>query len=57
MFPCVPLQNGGVPVCLHWHNDTRLRSLMVKTSGSNSEPRCDSSQNGWLSERPQLHQR
>jgi len=38
---CVPSQNGGVLVCLHWHKATSFFSVTVNSTGSNPVPWWD----------------
>ncbi len=52
---CVPLQKGGVPVRLHPHSATVLRSARVNSTGSNAVPLCMPLQNGCVVLLPHLH--
>ena len=49
---CVPSQNGGVFVCLHWQSATCFFSVNENSTGVIPVPLCDPSQNGWFLERP-----
>jgi hypothetical protein len=49
---CVPSQNGGVLVCLHWHKAISFFSFNENSTGSIPVPWWDPSQNGWSLERP-----
>ena len=54
---CVPSQYGPLAVALHWHKAAGPDLSAVNLTGDTSVPACDPSQNGWLFDLPQAHQK
>jgi len=53
----LPSQFGDPPVCLHMHQATVAFSVTSYFTGENSVPLWLPSQNGWVAELPQEHQK
>ena len=50
---CVPSQNGGLAVCLHWQSHAGPEHAAVNFLGANPLPLWAPLQKGWADESPQ----